>query len=323
MRTFDDRRRNEERHGCRDHHPGEHQQRLPLRCHRRHGDDAAGRRDGGQSRSGKRIEEDRRGRADDRRHDNGRAHQYIGEIDLMDAAEELDDDRSRRRRTRRAAREGPIGQQDAEARPGIGFQQEHDRLARLARLFDPDRREDSVVDRIVQEEHLGRFDEDRDQRQQTVFDHQRHAGRQEDGQRRNHRPHGIEPDQRADDSQDADREVVDQHFESGGNASLRPAVEGADHPAGKGPDRHGADEHRDVTAQNHAHHRYGGNHAAAIAGHMPSRRHGDQQRQQITQHRFDELPQTRIGPPTRRNEKSRDESPGDECADIGHYHTAQ
>lgn len=32
MRTFDDRRRNEERHGCRDHHPGEHQQRLPLRA---------------------------------------------------------------------------------------------------------------------------------------------------------------------------------------------------------------------------------------------------------------------------------------------------
>ena len=32
-------------------------------------------------------------------------------------------------------------------------------------------------------------------------------------------------------------------------------------------------------------------HDDRITGHMPSRRHGDQQRQQITQHRFDELPQ--------------------------------
>lgn len=109
-------------------------------------------------------------------------------------------------------------------------------------------------------------------------------------------------------------------------AGMRPSAQRSKvritQPA-KGPDGHRADEHRDVAAQNHAHHRHGSDHAAAVAGHMAPRRDGDQHRQQVAQHRFDELPQIRIGPPARGNEQRRDEPPCDEGADVGHHHAAQ
>ena len=61
-------------------------------------------------------------------------------------------------------------QQQAQARAGVGLEQEQDRLAVSGASVVPERREDAVVDRVVEEQHLGRLDEDRGQRQQVVVD---------------------------------------------------------------------------------------------------------------------------------------------------------
>ena len=61
-----------------------------------------------------------------------RLHQHVREVDLVDAAEELDDRRGRRGALGQPGAEDRVGQQHTEAGAGVGLQQEQDRLAGLA-----------------------------------------------------------------------------------------------------------------------------------------------------------------------------------------------
>ena len=97
-------------------------------------------------------------------------HQHVGEVDLVDAAEELDDRRARGGRLGQAAPEERVGQQQAQPGTGVGLEQEQHRLALLGGLLDAERGQHAVVDGVVEEEHLGRLDEDRGQREQPVVD---------------------------------------------------------------------------------------------------------------------------------------------------------
>ena len=63
-----------------------------------------------------------------------------------------------------------VGEQQAEAGPGVRLEQEQDRLALLGRLVDAERGEHAVVDGVVEEQHLGRLDDEAGQRQQAVVD---------------------------------------------------------------------------------------------------------------------------------------------------------
>ena len=59
-----------------------------------------------------------------------RLHQHVREIDLVDAAEELDDRRGRRGALGQPGAEDRVGDQQTDARARVGLQQEQDRLAR-------------------------------------------------------------------------------------------------------------------------------------------------------------------------------------------------
>ena len=93
-----------------------------------------------------------------------RLHQHVREVDLVDAAEELDDDRGRARSGAAARAEEEERQQDAEAGAGVRLDHEQDRLALLGGLGRTERAEHAVVDGVVEEQHLGRLDQDRRQR---------------------------------------------------------------------------------------------------------------------------------------------------------------
>ena len=133
-------------------------------------EDRAGCRRGAQPDVEQHEQEDARHATGDRRQDHLRLHQHEREVDLVDAAEELDDRRARGRRLGHALAEDGVGQQQAEARAGVGLEQEQHRLARLRGLLDAERGQHAVVDRVVEEQHLGRLDEQRGQRQQAVVD---------------------------------------------------------------------------------------------------------------------------------------------------------
>ena len=68
-----------------------------------------------------------------------------------------------------------VGKQQTEARAGVGLQQEQDRLALFSGLLDAQRGQHAMVDGVVEEQHLGRLDDDAGQRQQAVFDQPVHA----------------------------------------------------------------------------------------------------------------------------------------------------
>ena len=104
---------------------------------------------------------------------------------------------------RRAFAEQHIGKQYAEAGAGVGFNQEENRAADFLRLRDTKRRENTVVNGIVQEQNLRRFDENRRQRQQMMIDEEIHASSERCRQSLHRRADGIKSDngeQHADDA---------------------------------------------------------------------------------------------------------------------------
>ncbi|MPM51737.1 hypothetical protein SDC9_98488 [bioreactor metagenome] len=94
----------------------------------------------------------------------------------MDATEEVDDDGARDRSAYHARPGDPVRQQEAEAGAGVGLDHEQDGAAGGLGLLDAERGEDAVVDGVVEEQHLGRLDQDRGERQQVVGDQDAHAG---------------------------------------------------------------------------------------------------------------------------------------------------
>lgn len=84
----------------------------------------------------------------------------------MDAAEEVDDQGARCGLAGHVIfREEPVGEEYACARARIGFDHVEDGFAGLGDLFGAEGSEDAVIDGVVQEEDLRRFDEDTDERE--------------------------------------------------------------------------------------------------------------------------------------------------------------
>ena len=321
--TPDEGRRHEQRHRRGDQHPGQHDEGLAFGSHGQHRNDAAGRSRRHQSGPGKRKEQQPGGTARNRGEDQRRARQDIGKIDFVDTAEELDDYGAGCRLAHIAAAEKTAGQQYAQPGPGIRFQQEHDRLPGFAGLLDADRREDAVVQGIIEEQHLGRLDQKRHERQQSVADHDLHAVADQQRQPRHRTADDPIAQYGQQHTEDAYREIAHEHLEARLYASLRKFVEPPDRiPAQRAHD-HGSDEHRDVAADDDAHGGNGPDYPAAFAGDVAPGRIGDQQRQQVGQHRVDQACHLGVGPPSRGDEERRDESPRDERTDVGHDHAAQ
>lgn len=111
---------------------------------------------------------DARHAAADGSEDEDGLHQDVREIDLVDSAQEVDDRSTGSRCPCSTTAEEHVGQQDAQAGAGVGFEQEQDGLALVQRLLDAQRCQYAVVDGVVQEEDLGRLDEDAGEGQQAV-----------------------------------------------------------------------------------------------------------------------------------------------------------
>lgn len=273
--TPDEGRRHEQRHRRGDQHPGQHDEGLAFGSHGQHRNDAAGRSRRHQSGPGKRKEQQPGGTARNRGEDQRRARQDIGKIDFVDTAEELDDYGAGRRLARITAAEKPAGQQYAQPGPGIRLQQEHDRLPGFAGLLDADRREDAVVQGIIEEQHLGRLDQKRHERQQSVADHDLHAVADQQRQPRHRTADDPIAQYGQQHTEDAYREIAHEHLEARLYASLRKFVEPPDRiPAQRAHD-HGSDEHRDVAADDDAHGGNGPDYPAAFAGDVAPGRIGD------------------------------------------------
>ena len=287
-------------------------------------DDGTGGSGAGQTGTGHGVEQDRAEVAHDGSEDDNGVHQDIREVDLMDAAQQVDDDRTGCRLTGGIilAKEA-VGQQNAQTGAGIGFQHIHDGAAGLGGLTCADGTEDAVVDGVVQEQHLGRLHEDGDQRQQAVGNEEVNTGGQHGKDGGHERADDIVAEDGQKQAQNADGEVVDEHLKTGGNMAFHLLVELLDDPTGEGTHDHGAHQHGVVGAADAAHNGDGGDDAAALSGDHLAALPCDEDGQQVGQHRGDHAGQLFVGEPARFNEQGGEEAPRDECADVRHDHTAE
>ena len=97
----------------------------------------------------------------------------------MDTAQEVDDCRTARRLLRTAAAKEHVRQQNAHPRTRVSFNQEEDGFAKLMGLLNTQRREDTVVNCVIEEQDFRRFNKDRRQRQHVVRYHEINASRQQ------------------------------------------------------------------------------------------------------------------------------------------------
>ncbi len=166
---------------------------------------------------------------DDRQHED-RLHEHVREVDLVDTAEELDDDGAGGRRLGDALAGNPVAQQDAKPRTGVGLEQEQHRLAGLDDLGRTQRGQDAMVDGVVEEQDLGRLDEDRGQWQQAVVD----QGVDDVGGRVTESGHQwadqVEAEHCQRSAQDPGGEVVDEHLEARPRSVANQAVPLLDDP---------------------------------------------------------------------------------------------
>ena len=241
----------------------------------------------------------------------------------MDAAEEVNDGGTGSGLLGGAATEHHVGQQHAHARARVRFDQEEDGAAVLGGLLDPQRREDAVVDGVVEEQDLGRLDEDGGERQQVVVHQEADATGQHAGE---HLDEGADHEEGEDRQQHADEaggEVVDQHLEAALDATFHRLVETLDGPATERADHHGAHEHGNVGPHDDAHGGDGTDHAAALTAHQLAAGIANQQRQQVGDHGADQLGQGFARQPAGGDEEGGNKAPGDEGAYVGHDHIGQ
>ena len=209
----------------------------------------------------------------------------------MNTAEEVDNCRTARRLFRATATKEHVCQQDAHPRTRVGFNQEENRFAEIVRLLDAQRREDTVVDGVIEEQDFCRFNKDRRQRQHVVRHHEVNARSQDFRQNFNCRANAEERQDSEDHTDDACGEVIHQHLKTGLDLTVYPHVEFFNSPAAQWTGDHGAEEHRHIRADDNAH---GGNradYAATLAANQLTAGITDQQRQQIGDHRTDQLRQ--------------------------------
>src|SRR6184192_1509924 len=180
-----------------------------------------------------------------------------------------------------------------------------------------------VLDRVVQEENLGDLDRDVRQRQHACVDQRVHEVPECGRERVEHRPDHDETEHGKDRPEDAGGEVVREHLEAGRDLSFGGAVELLDEPGAERPDDHRAEEHGNARPDDDAGgHDRSDNAAAVPIDELPT---GvpDEEREQIRDHRPDELREVLVRGPPRWNEERGDESPRDERADVRDDHCGQ
>ena len=181
-----------------------------------------------------------------------------------------------------------------------------------------------MVDRVVEEEDLRGFYEDRNQRKKSCIDQNVNTAGQEYQDCCHKRSDQIESDDGKEHTQDTDGEVVDQHLETCRDLAFNCLVELLDHPAAERAYKHSAHQHGiigsaadNADAGDRAHDR-----ASCAAYHLTAGV-SDQDGKDVGQHRADHCGELLIRQPTGCDEESCDKSPCDECADVGHDHSAE
>ena len=180
-----------------------------------------------------------------------------------------------------------------------------------------------MVDGVVQEQDLGRLDEDGGEGQHVVVHQEADTARQHAGEHLDEGTDDEEGENGEQHADDAGGEVVHQHLEAALDATFHRLVEALDGPATQRADHHGAHEHGDVGPHDDAHGGDGTDHAAALTTHQLAAGIADEQRQQVGDHGTDQLGQGFIGQPASGDEEGGDEAPGDEGAYVGHDHIGQ
>ena len=298
-------------------------QESSFRSHSQNSDDGTGRRRSNEAAVQRpHGEHAAHAAGDDCQHQLG-LHEDVGEIDLVDTAQEVDDHSTGRRSLGHALAHEPVSQEDAQAGAGVGFDEEEHGLAEFLGLLDAQRREDAVVDGVVEEENLGRLHQDGNQRQQAHAHNGLNAGAQDIVDRQHHGAYGHIGQDGQDAAQDAGGEVVHQHLEAAGDGILHSAVKLLDEIAAHRAHDHGAQEHGDVGTGDDTAGGNGAHHAAAVAVDRCAAGEAQEQGDQPLAHGAAHLGQVLIGHPARGDEQGCQKAPGDEGADVRHDHARQ
>ena len=218
----------------------------------------------------------------------------------------------------------PVSEQDTSACAGVGLDHVEDGSAHCLSLLCAEGSEDTMVDRVVEEEDLRGLDENGNQGKKSHVDQDVNAALQEYQNACHDRSDQVESDDCKEHTQDTDGEVVDQHLKACRDLAFDCLVEFLDHPAAQRACQHCAHQHGiigsaadNADAGDRAH-----DCASCAADHLTACV-SDQDRKHVGQHRADHCGQLFIRQPTGCDEECCDKSPGDERADVRHDHTAE
>ena len=171
-------------------------------------------------------------------------HQNIREVDLVDTAEYVHDQSAGSGvLSSLILGEHPVSEQDACACAGVGLDQVEYGLSKCLDLLSSERCEDTVVDRVVQEQDLSGLYEDRYQRKESCIDKDVNAALQEYQNSCHNRADQVEAYDCEEHAQDTDGEVVYQHLEACLNLAFDRLVELLDDPAAQRACQHRAHQH--------------------------------------------------------------------------------
>ena len=146
-----------------------------------------------------------------------------------------------------------------------------------------------MVNGVIEEQDFCRLDEHGSQRQQVVLHHDVHARCQHFRQHFNHwanRHKGEHSQQHADNT---GREVVHQHLKTAFDFTVNPAVKAFNCPAAERAGNHGAHKHWHIGTDDNAHGGDSADYATALAANQATTGVADEQRQQIGDHRANQL----------------------------------
>ncbi len=189
-------------------------------------------------------------------------------------------------------------------------------------LFDADRGEDSVIYGVVEEQHLCRLYDYGNQRQKFMRDYSLGCCAENCCEPFDSTSYYAESENREQHSDDADGKVVDQHLESAFNPSLDEIVEFLDGDSAERTHYHCSDEHRDICSGYDSDCCDCSRDATSVACDIFTGGVGYENRQKVVQCRGYYLCQMFVRQPSGRDEKCGDESPGNECPYVRHYHRA-
>ncbi len=250
-------------------------------------------------------------RARNRGQDHDGLHQHIREVDLVDTAQEVNDDRPGCRGAELLRAEEHEGEQQAQPGSRVRLDHEQDGLAGGLNVDRGQRGEDAVIDGVVEEQDLRGLHEQGRQRQQPGLDKEVNPRGQHPDQHRQHGPHTQDAENGEQQAEDAQGEVVHQHLEAGGDLAVDGLVQQPQHERGERPQDHGPEEHGRAAVKRGqlrqaADDDPGGGDGAddgtSLSVHHPAAGVADQDRQQVVQHRGDELSQDGVRQPARLDE---------------------